>query len=270
MYVCLLVICIALSVPQDGTNKGNRNPHSDGQKKESVASKQSFGPSYFVEQPTIKGTEQQYDPYYDRLYRAYLAATIVSAFLSLGVIGMLIWQNYLTRQVATAAQSSAKSAEASAEALVKSQQAWVSVEFVNILKMFRNTQDGQVKTTLRCLFINHGQTPAWTMEFRCQMEVVENNPTNQDFESVKLREVPPQYLPAKQVIDHEKHNDGSFELPLSCPSGQGHLIIYGILKYRDAFGNRTRYTTFGYEDDTRGQNPVPFRRMNAEAYNRNA
>jgi hypothetical protein len=136
MYVLMLVLCVAVSIPQR-PNEGNGIPRSDSTQKKPVASEQSLGTSNFVYQPTVERAEQKYDPYADQLYRAYLRATIIAAVFSLIVIGMLVWQNFLTRKVANAAK-------ASADALKTIERAWLIIWYENLVHVDYRIQGNDV------------------------------------------------------------------------------------------------------------------------------
>ena len=73
---------------------------------------------------------QQYDAGNDRLYRAYLAATIVGVFVGFVGLVFLVYQTVLTRR-------SANAAKASADALIGAERPWIllskaSLEFDHI------------------------------------------------------------------------------------------------------------------------------------------
>jgi hypothetical protein len=282
MHVFMLVLCLAVSLPQT-PNKRDRIPHNNRTQKESVAPQQSLGASNFVYEPSIERAQQQYDPYADRLYRAYLRATIIAAVFSLIVIGMLIWQNILTRQAANAAQSSADAATKSAnhladqlgtmrdtakanrdsaDALVNAERAWLMV--------YLNWQPGSVRTLssqngatayLQFVCKNYGKTPAWIDEICCKFEIIPWFHERPDFTNMEPYNSVPEPVAA----------GGSSEIRKLEPVADGVFLeegkvrtVYGVVKYWDMFGLK-RETTFGYQITLKQE----LKRLAGRTYNEN-
>jgi hypothetical protein len=163
---------------------------------------------------------------------------------------------------ARAATKAAKSAEASASALVNSERAWVmaNVRLKPQLAISFDLRDAHIDIDID--LINAGRTPAWVYEQRVQM-VIETDPP-----------LVPQFLDGAVVID------GTFpvvqnqpavtsaalvsaEGSIPDPSNGMHIYIFGIVRYRDTF-SPSRETYFGYV--IRGNNRLE--RIPNEAYNK--
>jgi hypothetical protein len=228
MYAFMLVLCLAVSLPQGGKNKGDRIPDGDSPKKKSVASQQSPGTSNFVYQPTIERAQQQYDPYADRLYRAYLQATIIAAVFSFIVIAMLVWQNFLTRGVANAAK-------ASADAIRNAERAWILVNFDYEQYVYDFT------------FTVYGRTPA---------KVTARDIRSKSFKSIDELPAEPQYdftdSPHVRVYEPgaKRHFRRYFD-PLEehradwkqIEAGELNFAVYGTVKYFDVIDDTSPHET---------------------------
>jgi hypothetical protein len=74
-----------------------------------------------VHQPEAKAKQEDaYDPRQDRLYRAYLAFTIIGVFVALGAIVVFYLQTKAT-------QEAARAALLNAQAVINSQRSWIAV-----------------------------------------------------------------------------------------------------------------------------------------------
>lgn len=203
-------------------------------------------------------TEQKdpYDASKDSLYRKYLLFTVIGVCGGLVGLVFLIVQTIATRNAANAAKNSA-------DALVKSQCAWIMVDIKNVAHVpIEHSADGKTKADVIFICKNLGQTPAWLAEFRYTSEIVSVIPSSQDFEAI----------PVCDGFEVEPVKAGGesydFAQKLSCSTKQGTLIIYGMVKYRDMFGNSNRYTTFGFWITT-VTTPAQAIRINLDAYNQN-
>ena len=100
-----------------------------------------------------------------------------------------------------------------------------------------------------------GKTPAWITEKQAGLDIVDSVPEIPDWSRATFVQVAPEPLSAGQI---GKPKDET----LICKRGRAlgkTIILYGIVKYRDPFGDN-RSTTFGYrvrDDGTleRLQNP---------------
>lgn len=260
------MLCIFLSVPQSEKNKDHRNPNADGQKQETKTPNQAAGASCFVEQPPIKDAEQQYDPYSDRLYRAYLGATILGVCFSLIVVGLLIRQNGLTRKSADAADKSAQVAERNTNALVVIQRAWIHAEVIwvtprNPLYDFMGN-DGETHTLididLSC--VNYGATPAWIYERHIKFEITNSVAPKPDVAGADVSyQIHPLNKDQKAI---EWRRDKLTGIGTLVPGKRA--FVYGVVRYRDIF-DKERETWFGFTLDP----SVGLERMAHHEYNKN-
>lgn len=150
-----------------------------------------------------------------------------------------------TETTANAAMESAVAAKASADALINSERAWVmvSVGWAPGAEMgLEGTgPDYTVNITLR--YKNDGKTPAWIIERRGCLRIIDG---------LNLSEKPD--LEATEVLQHGTVSLAvgqveSLDTPLTCkgcPTFDNATVVYGIVRYRNAFGG-TGETYFGYK-----------------------
>jgi hypothetical protein len=185
------------------------------------------------------------------------------AILAVPSLYVLWLQSKANGVAAEAARVSAVAAQNSASALINSERAWIMVD-VRLKKQLgishgTNSSHADIEIDVR----NAGRTPAWIHERLVQMSILVDPP------------------PVPQFGDQAKTIDGVFPVGPNEPaptanaflSAQGqraewpnkdiHLYIWGVVRYRDSFG-QSRETYFGYI--VRGNNQLE--RLPQEAYNK--
>jgi hypothetical protein len=238
MNVYMLVLCIFLSVPQTGNDRNQTNPNGSSQGHKTVTPEQISGASYFVHQQKIETAEQQYDPYSDRLYRNYLLATVIGVCFSLIVVGMLIWQNTLTRKVAKAAEDSAK-------AIANAERAWLMVEMTSTPGYPATSySEGNSFAPIRIVLWNDGGTPCWVEELRAALAVLDRSLQPPDAATAAI-----QFTGPMPVRIGKESDPIDFHLDINDTAGLGeHVVVYGVVKYRHPFADKSATTTFAYFD----------------------
>jgi hypothetical protein len=169
---------------------------------------------------------------------------IIVALFTLGVI--------YKQTVAT--ETAALAAKASADALIKSERAWVMVNLEKLPGMGfildESSTDGsgsgiiryQTNALIRCICSNQGRTPAQIIEKRCHLLVVPPDtplPTSPNLE-IELVDPVPHYLHSNEPTKHDWTITGDGERKDST------VVIYGVVKYRHLFSDHEVQTTFGY------------------------
>lgn len=271
MYVTFVIVCGLLFAHASQMNPNIRPSKSGINKrtthKETAETKNNppnpgdtFN-SLAVQTPHADNEQKDpYDPRKDSWYRAYLVFTV------LGVVGGLIGLAALIRQT-MATSEAADAAKNSADALVKSQCAWLILHLYWLpgYCRFRSTAEGNIELFIEGVLTNSGQTPGWITEFRYCGALVDQIPEKPDFESIKEYAIEPETLEA-----HSKSDPISLIYTAIGPaSGSKRLIVYGMIRYRDAFGHTDRKTTFGYWVTDHPSDQAELRRIKLAAYNQN-
>jgi hypothetical protein len=164
--------------------------------------------------------------------------------------GFICWQAWETRKAAKAAATAAQATLQSAEGLVNSERAWITVDVEwteNPGKVLEGNIGG-IETTsvfVRLTCTNQGKTPAWVERRSIALAILDSWDSfkHQGFDIKSLEPM---------MIDFDVLAAGkntSHTGTLDCEGRirpQNVALIYGNVNYRDIFG-RDRHTTFGYE-----------------------
>lgn len=155
------------------------------------------------------------------------------------------------------ATKQANTARQSADVLIASERAWVSVTidwspgysglFISAHMEHGHTVHGYM-TTVRMTYKNDGRTPAWINERRANLEIFNNLPDTPPIERAEIIKHGIESLAAGQ--------EKSFDTPLSCEGTQtmdNLAVIYGVVKYRTAVGIAGE-SVFGYRISFGGTN----------------
>lgn len=182
---------------------------------------------------------------YPTLYPTYLLATII------GVGVALFGLRYLIRS-ANAARDAAVAAGKNAEALINAERAWVFADLW--LAGGRDfVIDADNNTTSICFIVtckNVGKAPAWITSIWAKFILLEfGKPIPPpDFTNAELIHVEPKPM-APNPKDIFKTNSQWLQAEgvyRGRASGEYFPMVYGIVYYRDPFGE-DRFTTFGYK-----------------------
>jgi hypothetical protein len=178
-------------------------------------------------------------------------------------------------------RSAVKAAQASVEAFKNSERSWVMSDVI----WAADTARAPRPTTMRVVFTsnntgkksfhiliclvckNDGKTPAWITERSAWLNLFDDVPTNPDtnqpvaFTSSELVTLS---VEQSDIIQCDVECDG----PYPEIGGRG-LVLYGVVRYRDAFGNHE--TWFGYTiHGDPGSHPQIDRLAGFPEYNKNA
>lgn len=161
-------------------------------------------------------------------------------------------------QQSSAAKEAATAAFTNAQAVINSERAWVMVQIewqVPSLKGpmttttgFRNGEqvfEAHALIQVRCT--NEGKSIAWIDEKRICFQVVEELPKQPNFDLLEILDVEPEWLAPKGdgrwlscTLAAASKDDVQNPVNLSLP------IIWGVVKYRDVFGQGQHHAVFGY------------------------
>jgi hypothetical protein len=265
-FILLAIMCLAGNTSQVPNNpRAQTNNASDSKGTPPLRVVNNCGPTYEAEQ------EQHYSP---RGSTSVWANVPNWLLVGVGIITFLaVWKQAVeTKKAAKAAQesvaavekqtpllqASADAARMSAEALVNSERAWVMTKVCR-KKECRpeigeyTDHQGELCTTIsgfEWISRNDGRTPAWIIEQKLWCRIAQKLPDIPDISSPAcIRIGGPNPLGVGE----------SNELPIDwawCKGKRGHpgdppsawgdrpLFIYGVVKYRDIFGQYE--TWFGY------------------------
>jgi hypothetical protein len=186
-----------------------------------------------------------YDPKSDTLYRWYLLATIIGVIGAFLGIGLIFWQTKLLRKTANAAKASADAALINARALISAERSWIMVDLHwspgNAMRMLSSSTDSEPSTAvpIRLKYTNEGRTIAWIDQKLACFQIVKDLPEQPNFDVLQLLDAEPEWIGSKGA----GHLDET--LVAEKQEGVGEIsVIWGVIKYRDAFG--THVTTFGF------------------------
>lgn len=236
MRVAISVVCVCLWATtlanSESVQKLNRNPDTNTQNEKTQTPQPAPSSKNSVQQPNVQSTQQQYDPYSDHLYRAYLWATV------LGVIGGILGVAFLVVQT-IATHTAANAAKASADAVRNSQRAWLFVRAEN-----------QGGGWCEWFYKNFGQTPAKVI-FRsitdiCVADIAEL-PTapvyEEDTTPVRVRIVAPgDERGFKENYDYPFRGKPS-DVVEAIRKKEKILVVYGIVRYNDVFDDSGLHET---------------------------
>ena len=140
------------------------------------------------------------------------------------------------------------------QALINAERSWVMVKVEpvpgagpiwdgeTITREVRDVWAGNTTYAARITCKNDGKTPAWITEKHACIDIVDSVPEIPAWERTNPIQIEPEPL---SVGETGRPKDE----PLTCKRARGQgktLILYGIVKYRDPFGDN-RTTSFGYK-----------------------
>lgn len=140
----------------------------------------------------------------------------------------------------------AKAALGNAEAVISAERSWVMVELERVpgiggIATRGNGLERPSYTTarfrLKC--INVGKTIAWIDEKSACLQICEKPSQKPNFNTLETLSVTPQWIESNGTRYSDERIDGDGQEGIGLIS-----VIWGIVKYRDAFGEHR--TTFGF------------------------
>ncbi|MHB8501419.1 MAG: hypothetical protein ACYDCG_19815 [Candidatus Acidiferrales bacterium] len=140
------------------------------------------------------------------------------------------------------------------QALIDAERSWIMVKVEpvpgagpiwdgeTITREIRDVRAGNTTFTARIICKNDGKTPAWITEKHACIDIVDSVPEIPDWGRPKPIQIEPEPL---SVGETGRPKDESLTCKRAREQGKM-LILYGIVKYRDPFGDN-RCTSFGYK-----------------------
>lgn len=140
------------------------------------------------------------------------------------------------------------------DVLINSERAWVMVEVEPVpgagpiwdgQTMTREITDlivGNTTFTARIICKNDGKAPAWITEKHACLDIVDVLPKTPDWGRTQSIQIEPEPLSVGQI---GKPKDEALTCKRRREIGKM-VVLYGIIKYRDTFGDN-RSTSFGYK-----------------------
>jgi hypothetical protein len=161
-------------------------------------------------------------------------------------------------QLATAASDNAVAAKKSADALVNSERAWVMVDIeweaassgrlTNLSSIAPDhTQVDQTQVYINIICVNRGKSPAWVVERVAKAEI-SGAFYGPNLSTVNDSEIDRRLISLGIAGTPEARTEQSIKLYAPGTPGNKYVLIYGVVKYRDAFTPKgeLRETWFGY------------------------
>jgi len=198
--------------------------------------------------------------------------------LGFPTLAFLAWQAIETRRTADIAKTSAQVAQASVDAFTNSERSWIMAHVIwathaknaprpTTARVFL-TSNNSGKQSLHpqvCLVCkNDGKTPAWITQRSAWLNFFEDLPTGPDTNQ-------PVAFTSSELVTLSVGQSATIQPAIECDGsypeiGGPGLVLYGVVKYRDAFGNHE--TWYGYT--VHGDPPELDRLVGFPAYNNNA
>lgn len=242
LSVLFLSLCLSQQTSEPSITKGNEtNPQTETQAQKPNSDNDRLCTNCEINQEPQKTQQEKYDEASEkRLYRWYLWACIVGAFGSVVIVGILVWQNVLTRIAANAAKTSADS-------LKNIERPWLLITTLQH-SSFPFGKERKNTSIATWFFKNHGRTPAYICEVAGQFTMVEKIA---DLPAEPIYRRAPTYSDYGVIAPQEESTAVHipYDLILVAPdiwsklkSDEARLITSGLIRYKDAFG---------YEHETR-------------------
>ena len=177
-----------------------------------------------------------------------ICLNIIVVAVGVFTFGVVLYQAKQTKLSTDAAKETAEAARLNADAFINSERSWIMVELEPMPgygeRIHRGWTTAATHVPVRVACRNEGRSPAWITEKRACLKIVDSIPPEPNLESIA--DVDPD-LDAVAVGKSAR----AWDVTLSCEGRAGvedhvtMLLIYGVVKYRDAF-SRKHSTTFGY------------------------
>lgn len=178
------------------------------------------------------------------------AIWLTFALVLIGAVtfGVVLYQAIQTKKATIAAKEAAEAARLNAEAFINSERSWIMVDLEP--KPGGGEKIREILTSdttfvpLRIACRNEGRSPAWITEKRVCLRFVVSIPPDPNLESIDYRD------PDLDAVSVGKPGR-AWDVDVSCEGRHDStedtalLIVYGVVKYRDAFSDK-HSTTFGY------------------------
>lgn len=268
--VVMILFCLSAHGLETWTAKPDRSQIDNAQKanhekyNQPKTAFQSVGLYYEVTQAKGNSTQEQYDPRSDKLYRAYLWATII------GVGGGIIGISFLIVQT-LASKAAAKAAMLNAQAVINAERAWFCLndnpfpQEPSLVAYNTVTPEDVRKAHCFVDIKNFGNTPAKLIgtKFRLMIGTGFNPPDIAAFFACAY-DSSCDVIPsgANRFYQAELFPNGvidSFQLE-DLQKGNTSLWICGAVQYEDVFAQPKviHETKFCYLRETRTNAPKPF------------
>jgi hypothetical protein len=174
-----------------------------------------------------------------------------------------------TQKALLFSRKSAVAAGRSANALMSAERAWVVVEMPERIRTLEGNDDTTTIVNLTLKYENAGRTMCWITEKKVHFAMIERLPKEPMFDENTLAFSGPE--PEPLVVGQHSSLEipslackGIHVLTLSGEPGGNVPVLYGMIRYRDAFGS-DRKTLFGYQIGASGR----LKRIHSTSYNDN-
>jgi hypothetical protein len=156
-----------------------------------------------------------------------------------------IWTLFLVRRQGLDTKTTAEAALRNAEAVVNSERSWMMVRLeklpgIGFRMLGDSIQDGPTTSVrFRIVYTNEGKTVAWIDQKLACFQIGKDFPKQPNLDALQLLDAEPEWIGSKGAgyLDETLYAKGH--------EGMGDIsVIWGAIRYRDAFGKHE--TTFGF------------------------
>lgn len=195
---------------------------------------------------------------------------------------IFIWlQAWWTRSAAQAARTSVDAALASIEAFKNSERSWIMADagwaaddarapkptLMRVVLTSNNSDKKSFHILILLVCKNDGKAPAWITERTAWLNFFEDLPTKPDTNQ-------PVTFTSSELVTLSVGQSTIIQPDIECKGsypevGGPGLVLYGVVKYRDAFGNHETWYGYSVHGDP-GSHPQLDRLVGFPEYNKNA
>jgi hypothetical protein len=174
------------------------------------------------------------------------------------VTGLAVWVAFGTlsglKEQTSATKTAADAAKKSADTLINSERSWVMVEIEWIRSSGRilhvssgSGMDGQTEVFVNLVCVNRGKSPAWIVDRVIKTEI-SGGFYGPNLSTVNDAEIDHQLVSLGIAGTPEARVDLPRKVYAPGSPGNKYVLIYGVVRYRDAFTPKgeLRETWFGY------------------------
>jgi hypothetical protein len=255
-YVLLAIATVGIIVAQGAPEKRVAKQNGSAETKSADTEHPSPGVTVIVKQesaaPDRPATPQsQEDIAIQRKLARFTGWLVAVGFIQAVILGFTVW--------AIVRQTNANRAWISVD-IDWDRKRWSDGKFHLIDSSGTSGDHTVFEAVLVCR--NEGKSPAWIDEKRAKCELFTEIPATPNLRATEIVQLGPEPIGIGQAIPHTS------KIPMFM-AGEGRfqegkiIIVYGVVKYRDAFGSYQ--TTFGYRIPPSG----PVRLEGHPKYNRN-
>lgn len=243
IFLALAALSIFQTSPPP--SQGSKQQDSPDKKHEATTPSPSRSAVTFINADTKQRPEKP--PWWDVAWStwALVGIGIVAAYIGLRTLADIKKQTKNAKITAEAAQQTADAALLNAKAVISAERAWIMVELdwvpANPKRALGSSTNREPYTSaaIRFIYTNEGKTIAWIDEKLACFQIVKELPKQPNLSALQMLDAEPQWVGSK--------GGGHLDETLEAEGQEGMVdisVIWGVIRYRDAFGKHE--TVFGF------------------------